>query len=361
MNSAFHPSDPSVLSSRVPTSVGRSNTLLSALLTATVLLTACGGSILDFRNAEISNGKLYKAGADAGFTGTVTNIPHIKLLSSQPGLAQMNRLLRTTLADNFEWDRHVLAQSVCDVKVKKGSPDGEAVCKLPRSETLHSRLTFKDGVLDGAYTRYDMTAANHVLIAANFKEGKPDGKHEFFSAQTQKIISRLPWKDGKLEGEEKVFHPDNGNQTGSYHYKDGKFDGPAMRWGADGKMVTYRATMSEGAQDGVEEEFYPETGKPFRRTEWNHGKKNGRLQEWDAQGNPTRDTVYNNDVERQQHAADPVAATESMSNASTAANPQACVQAKADYQLKADSRQGASLSDGEEMEAACVPEGKRPS
>jgi hypothetical protein len=134
-----------------------------------------------------------------------------------------------------------------------------------------------------------------------------------------------------------------------------------MRWGADGKMVTYRATMSEGAQDGVEEEFYPETGKPFRRTEWNHGKKNGRLQEWDAQGNPTRDTVYNNDVERQQHAADPVAATESMSNASTAANPQACVQAKADYQLKADSRQGASLSDGEEMEAACVPESKRPS
>jgi hypothetical protein len=104
MNSAFHPSDLSAPSSCVPTSTGRNKTLLSALLTATVLLTACGGSVLDFRNAEISNGKLYKAGADAGFTGTVTNIPHIKLLSSQPGLAQMNRLLRTTLPHNTVFD-----------------------------------------------------------------------------------------------------------------------------------------------------------------------------------------------------------------------------------------------------------------
>jgi antitoxin component YwqK of YwqJK toxin-antitoxin module len=325
-----------------------------------VLLTGCGGSVLDFRNAEISNGKLYKAGADAVFTGTVTNIPQAKLLGSQPGLAQVNRTLRLALADNFELDRQLLAQSLCDIKVKKGSPDGEAVCKLPRSETLHSRLNFKDGALNGAYTRYDLTAANHVLITANFKEGQPDGKQELFSTQTQKIINRSPWKDGKLEGEEKVFHPDNGQQIGSYHYKDGKFDGLAMRWGADGKMVTYRATMSEGAQDGVEEEFYPETGKPFRRTEWNRGRKNGRLQEWDAQGNLTRDMIYNNDVERQPHTAAPVATTESIFNASTTANPQACAQAKAEYQLKADSRQGASLSDGEVLEAACALEIRRP-
>lgn len=335
--------------------------LPGVVLAATVLLPGCGGSVLDFRNAEISNGKLYKAGADAVFTGTVTNIPQAKLLGSQPGLAQVNRTLRLALADNFELDRQLLAQSLCDVKVKKGSPDGEAVCKLPRSETLHSRLNFKDGALNGAYTRYDLTAANHVLITANFEDGLPDGKQELFSARTQKIINRMPWKDGKMEGEEKAFDPDTGNQAGSYHYKDGKLDGPAMRWGPDGKMVTYRATLVEGAQHGVEEEFYPDTGKPGRRTEWNHGKKNGRLQEWDVQGQLTRDTVYSNDIERQQPTVTPAAATESTSNVSTAANPQACAQAEAAYQLKADSRQGASLEDINEMTETCKPEGKRPS
>ncbi|RZA30161.1 MAG: toxin-antitoxin system YwqK family antitoxin [Proteobacteria bacterium] len=364
MNSALHLYDPSFSLPRMSASAVRSQTLVGALLAATVLLTGCGGSVLDFRNAEISNGKLYKAGADAGFTGMVTNIPQAKLLSSQPGLAQVNRTLRAALADNFELDRQLLAQSLCDVKVKKGSPDGEAVCKLPRSKTLHSRLNFKDGVLNGAYTRYDLTAANHVLITANFAQGVPDGKQELFSARTQKIINRLPWQDGKMEGEEKAFDPDNGNQTGSYHYKDGKLDGPAMRWGPDGKLVTYRATLTKGAQNGVEEEFYPDTGKPFQRTEWSHGKKNGRFQEWDVQGNLTRDVTYRNDLEQLPRPAvsNPVPGSEFLGAAYVPpANPQACAQAKEAYQLQNDTRQGASEEDSHKVTEACKPAVQRPS
>jgi antitoxin component YwqK of YwqJK toxin-antitoxin module len=361
MNFALKLSDPSFSLPRRSASAVRSQTLLGALLAATVLLTGCGDSVLDFRNAEISNGKIYKAGADAVFTGTVTNIPQAKLLGSQPGLAQVNRTLRVTLDDNFEFDRQLLAQSLCDGKVKKGSPDGEAVCKLPRSETLHSRLNFKDGALDGAYTRYDLTPANHVLGTASFEQGLPDGKQELFSARTQKIVNRLAWKEGKRDGEEKAFDPDNGNQTGSYHYKDGKLDGPAMRWGTDGKTVTYRATLVEGAQNGVEEEFYPDTGKPGRRTEWNLGKKNGRLQEWDAQGKLTSDTGYSNDVERQTPPVAAAATSASTSNVAKAADPQACAQAEAAYQRQNDTRQGASQEDVDAMTQACKPPAQRPS
>ena len=360
MNSALHPFDPSFSLSRISTSAGRSQTLLGALLAATVLLTGCGDSVLDFRNAEISNGKIYKLGDDTGFTGTVTNIPQIQILQ-QPGLTLIGRTLDVVFPANFNRDRFFMSKSLCDVKLKKGALDGEAICKFPQTEMLHSRMVFKDGALNGAYTRYDATPANHVVVTATFEGGLPNGKQEIFSMETQKIIHRIAWKAGKVDGEEQAFDAQTGNLVASSHYKDGKFDGPVMRWGPDGKMVTYRATLIEGAQNGVEEEFYPDTGKPLRRTEWNHGKKNGQFQEWDAQGQLTRDKVYSNDIERQQPTATPAAATESTSNVSTAANPQACAQAEAAYQLKADSRQGASLEDINEMREACKSAGKRPS
>ena len=97
MNFASYPFGPSAFAPRVLISAIRSLMLPGVVLAATVVLPGCGGSVLDFRNAEISNGKLYKAGADAVFTGTVTNIPQAKLLGSQPGLAQVNRTLRLAL------------------------------------------------------------------------------------------------------------------------------------------------------------------------------------------------------------------------------------------------------------------------
>lgn len=359
MNSASHFSDLSTLSSRVSTPGGRNHTLLGILLAATVLLTGCNDSVLDFRNAEISNGKLYRDGSDKPFTASVTNLPTSKF-PPQPGLAPFLRTVGVVLREDNYSNDFILRGALCDVKVKDGVLEGEAVCKLPQSQTLHSRMSFRSGVIDGDYTTYDFTPANHVVANLKFDKGVITGKEELFSPQTQKLVYQVTWQAGVPNGEEQTFDARTGKQIASLHYRNGQIEGVTTRWASDGTTVLYRTTASAGLQDGVEEEFF-ENGKPRRRTEWNRGKKNGRSQEWDAQGNLTRDTIYNNDVERQPHAAGPVAATESTSNVSTAANPQACAQAKADYQLKADSRQGASLSDGEALEAACAPESKRPS
>jgi antitoxin component YwqK of YwqJK toxin-antitoxin module len=288
----------------LPSPLIKTTTRLASLLAAAVLLTGCGDTVLDFRNADVSNGKIYKAGADAAFTGTVTNIPQDKILQQQPGLFMVNRILQGAVTSGGgDTKRFFMDPSLCNAKLKKGVLDGEVVCKLAQGGVLHSRVAFKDGSLHGAYTRYDLTPANHVFVTATFENGQPEGQQEIFSLQTQKLTNRLPWKAGKLEGEEQSFHPESGVLAGSYHYKNGKLDGPAMRWGADGKMVTYRATLVEGNQDGVEEEFYPDTGKPARRTEWSRGKKNGRQQAWDAQGNVTQDVVYSEDVLQQPKVA----------------------------------------------------------
>lgn len=363
MNSALHLSDLSFSLTRMSASVVRSQSLVGGLLAATVLLMGCSGSVLDFRNAEISNGKIYKSGADTGFTGTVTNIPQIQILQ-QPGLTLIGRTLDAVFPANFNRDRFFMSKSLCDVKVKKGALDGETVCKFPQTEMLHSRMVFKDGALNGAYTRYDATPANHVVVTATFKAGLPNGKQEIFSMETQKIIHRIVWKAGKVDGEEQAFDAQTGSLVASSDYKNGKFDGPAMRWSVDGKMVTYRATLVEGNQNGVEEEFYPDTGKPFRRTEWSHGKKNGQFQEWDAQGNLTRDVTYRNDLEQlpRPAASNPVPESEFLGAAyAPPANSQACAQAKAAHQLQNDTRQGASEEDLRKVTEACKPAVQRPS
>ena len=40
-----------------------------------LFLAGCSKETIDFRNAEVSNSKVYKQGEDKPFTGIVTNVP----------------------------------------------------------------------------------------------------------------------------------------------------------------------------------------------------------------------------------------------------------------------------------------------
>lgn len=366
MNSTLHLSDPGFTSRRVATSAVRSHPLLGALLAATVLATGCGDAILDFRNAEISNGKIFKGGADTAFTGTVTNIPADRIFSQHLGMGRLAKTIVPVAGEGAAIDPIMKSSSsLCDAKIDKGVLDGAVTCKSAQGGSLRYQAKFENGTLQGPFTWYDRAPGDLVLATATFKDGLLEGTQEIFSPKTKQRIQRVRWHAGKADGDEEVWHPETGQQIGLFHYKDDLLEGEATRWSADGKTVTYRTTLVEGKQNGVEEEFYPETGKPFRRTEWSHGKKNGRFQEWDAQGSLTHDVAYRNDSEQMKPAIaprpEPTTAESTPSNASAAMSKETCAQAKAAYQLKDDSRQGASQSDIDEMKAACSSEVKRPS
>jgi hypothetical protein len=52
-------------------------------LAATLLcLSACGHKVLDYRNAQFVNGKIYSGGANSPFSGAVTNVPNGQILIS---------------------------------------------------------------------------------------------------------------------------------------------------------------------------------------------------------------------------------------------------------------------------------------
>lgn len=268
---------------------------LFVVFLSAALLAACGPNVLDFRNAEIVSGKIYKHGADSPFSGSVTNVPEGKILVGQMGFTALSRTLQSVLGLTHAMDRLLFSSSVCDVKVDDGVLDGEVLCTVAQSKMLRYQLKFKEGALHGPMTFYDLTKDNNVVATAGFKKGVLNGQEEIFSLKTQKLIHRIRWSEGRPIDEEEAFDENTGIKTASSTYRDGKLDGKMVQYAPDGKRVVYQAAVSEGLLHGVEERFDATTGKPRSYAEWTQGKRQGKVKEWDAAGNLKIDAVYDDD------------------------------------------------------------------
>ena len=76
--------------------------LIRALVAASVAvflsgLAACGQKALDYRNAQIVNGKFYAGDANEAFSGQLTNVPSGVILGSQQGFRNAVVTLEKTL------------------------------------------------------------------------------------------------------------------------------------------------------------------------------------------------------------------------------------------------------------------------
>ena len=102
-------------------------------------LAACSGKVLDFRNAEMSNGKLYARGGNEPFTGRFTNVPDEKLVTDREGLASALLPVKNLWSKYPDFTNAILnTASICDANYKEGLADGASVCREP---------TFKDKAL----------------------------------------------------------------------------------------------------------------------------------------------------------------------------------------------------------------------
>lgn len=269
------------------------------LLAAAALLSACGSKVLEFENVKVANGKLYEGGGNEPFSGKVTNVPNSVVLGRQEGLPAVLGPLKLMFAgaNSRYLDAILFSGALCDVTFKKGLPDGEMVCKQPRSEILRYQASFKDGLLDGPFKVFDLSPANAVTMSVNFKAGLSDGTEEVFSLKTHKVIYRLTWDKGVASGAEEAFHEDTGVLIGKSNYSRGVMDGEVVRYAPDGKRVIYHVKAAAGVKQGVEEGFDAESGKPLLYATWVNGKKEGPYRQWDADGTAIIDTVYANDQE----------------------------------------------------------------
>ncbi|AAQ58887.1 toxin-antitoxin system YwqK family antitoxin [Chromobacterium violaceum] len=239
-----------------------------------VALAGCSGHVLEFRNAEVVNGKIYKSGANEPFSGKVSNVPAAQIFRGLDGISAFLSTTKNVLGSPLD------VSSLCTVEIQDGMLDGKADCQPPNSSHLVMQLNFSQGLLDGNFKTFTPADSDQPVISATFSKGRANGKLEIFSPQTHKLIYHVNWENGSLVGTEEGFDANTGNLTARAQIANGKLQGEQIRYAPDGKRVIYRVKYVNGLKEGIEEAYDPDSGKPTLRAEWANGALNGTYQTW---------------------------------------------------------------------------------
>lgn len=117
-------------------------------ITIVVMLAACGNKVLDYRNAQITNGKVYAGNADEPFSGKVTNVPFNAVFLNQPGYKKLigptNALIMGLYGTSL----------LCEIEVDDGALNGDVSCKKQQSEVVQVKAHFKGGALVDDFAMY---------------------------------------------------------------------------------------------------------------------------------------------------------------------------------------------------------------
>lgn len=284
--------------------------LILSSLVAALALAGCKGDVLDYRNAQLVNGKVYAGNANEPFSGKLTNVPADKLLGQQPGFRQISAAILNTGAlipgDPREAQSLIgsgnavllmlTPHALCDVNIDEGLPNGNATCSDPNGGAKRIEARFKNGTLDDRFALFN-TSGDHQLVDVTLNNGHPDGKMAIYSSSNATLVHVAHWQDGALSGDEEAFDPNTGNRVLTATLINGKYDGAFARYASDGKQVIYKATFAHGTQQGTEESFDPNTGKLTGHAEYVDGKLSGEVKRWNADGKLIYEKTYQNGQE----------------------------------------------------------------
>lgn len=273
-------------------------TLLAAF-SSVMLLSACSDEVLDFRNAEIVNGKIYEAGDNEPFSGQVTNLPWTKVVPAQVGVVRILTTLLGGRPDATEFSTlgaaNTIAQfdAMCDAQVNEGRLDGTTVCSKNNTDIRIMELNYKAGSLDGIFQYFGPQGQPKPVATVSFRNNQPDGKFEIFSATNQKLIHMYSWENGALNGKEETYDENTGETTGSATYVNNRVEGEVIHYAPDGRQVVYKGNFTAGKKNGPED-AYSIAGQHLGHGEWVNGKEHGLFQRWDEQGNLVAQKEWSN-------------------------------------------------------------------
>ncbi|MFL9951934.1 toxin-antitoxin system YwqK family antitoxin [Paraburkholderia nemoris] len=282
---------------------------LLAALVPTLVLTACGAKVLDYRNVQVVDGKVYAGDANDPLSGKLTNVPSAAIFSAQQGFKTTMRTMEKTLPaltleyigaagiDYFPTDARIPVAAYCDANVSSGYLDGKVICKAANTDRTLITMTFTSGQLDGELDSYAPDDTSHLFAKVTFRNGNADGRMEVYSPSTHRLVHTMTWANGVLNGEEEGFDENTGNRVLQASLVNGQYEGKMTGYAPDGKQAIYSASFTNGLKQGVEEAFDPQTGKPAGHAEYVDGKLNGNVRRWNADGKLTYEKDYRNGQE----------------------------------------------------------------
>lgn len=273
--------------------MGRLLTLLatSALLT----LAGCSKPVLDWRNAQQSNGVIYAGDSNTPFSGTVTHAPIEFIAWNADGFQKSLMDAGNAIHGSILTTTHGGGDIDCTFSVRNGYLDGKTICSLETSDEEIIEANFSKGSLSGKFVYFNPIHPDQKLIDGSFDQGLPDGEQKIYSFFTGALHIKKEWSDGIADGRFVVYNETNGKVTMEASFDKGKLDGICKKYTPDGKQLTILRRFKDGQLDGVEEDFDPETGKRTVLVDkWVDNKIEGERKTWNPNGALTKDEIYAN-------------------------------------------------------------------
>lgn len=253
----------------------------ASIVAAAALLSACGDTTLDYRNAEMSNGKVFARGENTPFGGNLTNFPWTTIRRTD-GLNSVLAGLFGTLDRLGRQDESIRTLDlVCNGGIGDGYLDGEVSCYEPGTNTLRYQAHYKKGVMDGDFTTWGRHS--NVLSKADFKNDVVDGQLQYFSPNNGKLILQTHSRDGLYDGLDQRWDDKTGQLTYQAKAEKGLFVGLAESWGPDGRK-TGEVPYENGQINGIVRAWDPGTGQLIKETTFKNGVADGPAREWFEDG-----------------------------------------------------------------------------
>ena len=194
---------------------------------------------------------------------------------------------KTTTTFNSKGEKEVITTS------KTGNVTG-TYFRYYKSGVLAEKSQWLEGERNGLTELYeDKTEA--VLLRANYKLGKLDGKYEKWWRQWDapyKLVKMIScaYKNDEKDGSYKEWHTSTEKLKIDENYKMGKLDGVSKSYYEDGKLLWERSYI-DGSQHGTDKTYY-NTGKIRDEAFYQNGYKQGISKEFYEDGKIKRELNY---------------------------------------------------------------------
>lgn len=265
----------------------------TAVIATGMLLVGCSENVLDFRNAEISNGQVYAKGTNEPFTGSLTNFPQSFIRRTNDLNGILNGLFGTLDRLKRQDESIRFIQLICNGETKAGYLNGEVNCYEPGTQILRYQAHYESGQLDGDLTIWGRH--QNPLAKINFKNDKPEDALRFFGPNTGKLILQTHVRDGMLDGLDERWDEATGRLIYQAKAVRGQYVGIAESWDPNGTK-TLEVPYQNGAINGVVRAWHPESGQLKSETAYQDNSPTGPARKWDEAGTLISSGEYRENV-----------------------------------------------------------------
>ena len=245
---------------------------------------------MDYRNAELVQGKIYRRGEDSPYNGVATNIPGRVLprsslqdfIASVVSIHQPQDREVVNAEENYQVSA-VIENQFCSGRVKNGALVGKFVCTnvnygqqpliefelndsgVIETATIHSvahsgRLIAEAKFREGLASEVSVwhTKSNTPLVVAAYTNGRPTGTAKRFY-QNGQLKYEMSYDNGALNGISRLYY-DNGQMEELNTYVNNVRHGRSesytrdgeLKWGGeyvDGRMQSPDAVAHDSSQN----------------------------------------------------------------------------------------------------------------